>query len=712
MRIRRTTAAVLLLLVWMPGYALAASPAELEQQFLVKIDELLPGMGAKRIEDRQEPQLAFERICMENSAPDKQVERAALCRAMMQRVGPDVAMPARVWLLRKVEPIGRDEVVERLTELLGDSEPRIRELARRALANNPAPEAAASLRSELGKAEDELWQAALINALAARRDLQAVPQLAKLSEGKSDLVAAAAITALGQMGNDYAVQALMYLRKTARPQLRATVVDASFHVAEALMDRGDNAQAAAIYTEMMDAGRPENIRITALQGLTAAKGADAIPQLLELINGPDERLQLVAARCAQRVPGARVTRQLTKSLETASPGARAVLLEMLGQRGDKRAMKAVAKYLEANDPDVRIAAVGAMRFIGDGSMVQPLARFAAENDGPQRDAARDSLKWMKGQDVDQKILDSIGKQPDRVNAELVRAAAVRLMKPALPALLANVGDPDESVRVPVIYNIGKLATPQDLSQVLLAFGKLQPGRNEDTARDALVQICSRIGDGDARTRALIEILPAAEPGVQAVVVQALGRLRGQGALEAIREARKSPAPRVQQAAKKALADWGPVYCTEWVFAGPYKKDGADGAALFDEVFPPEGGDDGVEWKPVKGQRGKSVDLEKLAKVENACGYLRTEIVSDKQQDVVLMFGSDDGLKVWLNGSVVHANNAVRGLTLNEDKAPAKLKKGANTLLVKVTQGGGSWAMSCGIRAVEGGPPDAIQLEAK
>ena len=123
--------------------SIAASASSLEQSFIVKIDELLPGMGDADLVKRQKPQLAFERICFENSGPGNESERAALCKAIMAKVGPETAMPARVWLLRKVEPIGGDEVVEGLTNLLQDKESRIRELARRALQNNPSDKAAA-----------------------------------------------------------------------------------------------------------------------------------------------------------------------------------------------------------------------------------------------------------------------------------------------------------------------------------------------------------------------------------------------------------------------------------------------------------------------------------------------------------------------------------------------------------------------------------------
>jgi len=89
-----------------------------------------------------------------------------------------------------------------------------------------------------------------------------------------------------------------------------------------------------------------------------------------------------------------------------------------------------------------------------------------------------------------------------------------------------------------------------------------------------------------------------------------------------------------------------------------------------------------------------VDIKAHLDVEqSAVAYLSGQLWSDISQDAVLQLGSDDGVKVWLNGEVVHANNALRGHKAGEDKAAVKLEKGWNILLVKVTQGGGGWAFS-------------------
>jgi hypothetical protein len=82
-------------------------------------------------------------------------------------------------------------------------------------------------------------------------------------------------------------------------------------------------------------------------------------------------------------------------------------------------------------------------------------------------------------------------------------------------------------------------------------------------------------------------------------------------------------------------------------------------------------------------------------------YLKTTISSDEAQDALLEFGSDDGLKVWLNGKIVHSNNVVRPCVPGQDKVKIKLAKGENTLLIKLTQGGGEWAISSRIRSIDG-----------
>ena len=69
-----------------------------------------------------------------------------------------------------------------------------------------------------------------------------------------------------------------------------------------------------------------------------------------------------------------------------------------------------------------------------------------------------------------------------------------------------------------------------------------------------------------------------------------------------------------------------------------------------------------------------------------------------QSNVTMHVGSDDSIKVWLNGEVVHNNPINRGAEDYQDKFTVDLKQGDNLLLVKVSERDDGWSMFVGIDA--------------
>jgi hypothetical protein len=62
-------------------------------------------------------------------------------------------------------------------------------------------------------------------------------------------------------------------------------------------------------------------------------------------------------------------------------------------------------------------------------------------------------------------------------------------------------------------------------------------------------------------------------------------------------------------------------------------------------------------------------------IDQCVVYLKTRVYSPREQKVRLEIGSDDGIKLWINGKLVHAKNAMRPLQPGEDTAEAVLKEG-------------------------------------
>jgi len=71
-------------------------------------------------------------------------------------------------------------------------------------------------------------------------------------------------------------------------------------------------------------------------------------------------------------------------------------------------------------------------------------------------------------------------------------------------------------------------------------------------------------------------------------------------------------------------------------------------------------------------------------------FAYAEVYSVHAREVELGIGSDDGLRFYLNGTVVHSNDCGRGYIPAQDKVVVRLQSGVNRLLLKITQHTGGW----------------------
>ena len=157
------------------------------------------------------------------------------------------------------------------------------------------------------------------------------------------------------------------------------------------------------------------------------------------------------------------------------------------------------------------------------------------------------------------------------------------------------------------------------------------------------------------------------------------------------------------AASKALSELGEDvdlaqrfgFLMHWSVIGPF--DNTDRAG-FDTVFPPETEID-LAARMMKAKRGKcagqiSPPLTPMAWwiSTNLMGHERSHglrihgVASASDQPAELRLGCKNGWKIWLNGELVFGRDEYhRGMSIDRFKLPITLKKGKNTLLVKLCQ---------------------------
>jgi putative membrane-bound dehydrogenase-like protein len=92
----------------------------------------------------------------------------------------------------------------------------------------------------------------------------------------------------------------------------------------------------------------------------------------------------------------------------------------------------------------------------------------------------------------------------------------------------------------------------------------------------------------------------------------------------------------------------------------------------------------LKWQAREAEPNGYLDLRAVFGREHISAYALTYVYSPKVQKVDLLTGSDDQLRVWINGKLVHEFAQNRDAKPDADRVAVELKTGWNTVLAKVT----------------------------
>jgi len=152
--------------------------------------------------------------------------------------------------------------------------------------------------------------------------------------------------------------------------------------------------------------------------------------------------------------------------------------------------------------------------------------------------------------------------------------------------------------------------------------------------------------------------------------------------------------RLSESPNADVADWATPELGPWHYVGPMNDSryGKEGKELFDAKLAPEEGYNAdqkfgdLQWteKP-EWEDGKVVPLDQSAQ---SAHYLHRTIKTDVPTSLKLSLGSDDAIKVWLNGVLMLSNNTARGASADQETVELYLGAGNHDLLIKIVNFGG------------------------
>ncbi|MEZ6101787.1 MAG: serine hydrolase [Pirellulaceae bacterium] len=156
-----------------------------------------------------------------------------------------------------------------------------------------------------------------------------------------------------------------------------------------------------------------------------------------------------------------------------------------------------------------------------------------------------------------------------------------------------------------------------------------------------------------------------------------------------------------------------AFLREWLVLGPYVAEEKNVAAVKrlqeTDLLSDVGTESGIApsanntatykeqthtWKHIESGSDNIDLLQHVGNHEYAIAYAFATIQSPSEQTRLLSVGSDDGVRVWLNGELVHDNPTARALNKDDDVVAITLKEGDNRLLLKIANGIREWGFNC------------------
>lgn len=465
---------------------------------------------------------------------------------------------------KRLAVFGSEASVSELAKLLPD--PELSSWSRIALEAIPGSAAKAALREAAGKLQGRTL-VGIINSLGVLRDSEAVPLLvAKLNS--ADLasnfeIAAAAIAALGEIGNEAAAEQLVTgVAAQVPPRIREEYAQAAVVCAERLLRENQLPIATSLYQTVRGADVSKQRQLEATRGLLVISGAKGAGLLAECLDSNDEDLFRLGLLLARTIPGDDITGVLSQAIRNSAPERGGLVLLALADRltalatADQPAdLSPLMSAAAEGAKPVRLSALNALGRLGNVGVLDSLMKAATESDPEIAAAAKKALAEVPGEGVNQRLAQLLGNASGDQLKLLVELVGSRRI-PATNDLLRVLDSRDGELRRAALLALGETVELKELALLVERASTTKADAEElAVARQALRTAAVRMPQPDACAELLAGAVEQAPEAAQVFLVETLGEVGGRQALAAIVRFAKGDVNALQDAGSKVLGKW-------------------------------------------------------------------------------------------------------------------------------------------------------------
>ncbi|MGI8906149.1 MAG: HEAT repeat domain-containing protein [Candidatus Sumerlaeaceae bacterium] len=490
--------------------------------------------------------------------------RAFVARLVAVAANPQYSVAARELTLRRIPYVARESDVHGLFPLLGDTNAKIAEMTRYALAPIPGASISKAFRETATLSTNETLTAGLINALGSRKDGASVRFIADYTGNSSPVIASAAMNALGKIGTQDAASRLRTILNAADETAKGQVGSALAECAANLAANGNREPARSIYESLLKVKGSYGFRLFAFTGYANLSRNPSEVALKTLLSG-DADLHSAAGTLLATAKDRALNQKLAAAIKGQKPETQIALLGIAQSRHAREAMVPARELLSSQTTATRSAAIAALGTVGDKSVVVDLLKIAANKEDEFAEQARTSIDQLAAPGVDDFLIRLIDPHGGREvtgaaiaeTVEAIQAIGRREVTAAVPILLENAEvRQDESLQAESYNALSKSARAED-SRVLLALSYQITSQTVRTKADkALLAAVRKIEPAESQSAFLVDaIKPAPSSEARISILKLLGKLGGENSYRALKEFLTSEDQPIKDTVIRAIADF-------------------------------------------------------------------------------------------------------------------------------------------------------------
>lgn len=556
-----------------------------------------------------------------------------------------------------------------VAELLHDEDLRMD--ARGTLERIATDEAAKALAT--APMDDTTFAVAIADSLATIDNDEARERLRTLKDDQRLPVKLAALRGLIPaegigIARDCA-EALAQAKDSGEYAIEHDAFDVYLRVADAIAANGGNWDyAMTMYESALKHATNDVWRGAALSGIGRHGDNRAVETILAAVDKFGNNILPQAMMAMNDLHGRASYNAMLAVYDDAPAAVKHGLLGVFGRSGDPVFAGKLMAAAEGGDETLRAAAVEALMAGAHPQAANVVSEYAESLEGEPRKYAMRSIKLY---------------------AETLRAQ--------------NAGPAAGRVYV-AIHNLAETDADRDIALAGIKQFPSEAGLDvimEDIDMDALDTLSM-----DTLV-ALAEALHGAEmvEDRDKVLAAIMGNLKGASAFQSV--AAKTGGEDVFAPLRDRLGvvrNWHCAGPFPWKVAQGFEKNAIDAPDVnLDATYEVNG--QTIAWKPFRaeGPIGMAPLMGIIGAVEHATAFAHAKFECSEATKGQIRAGSDDGIRIWLNGKLVHENHIDRGAALDQDVIPVEFNKGTNTLVAEITQNAGGWAFLVRLTKEDGTP---------